>query len=83
MLELTAKALASDPELADVKDYVEDSGEGRWTVEEAIDKAVPLPAITLALFRRFASRQDESFSRKLIAALRKEFGGHEVRLKDE
>jgi 6-phosphogluconate dehydrogenase len=78
LLDLAASALARDPELKDVSDWVEDSGEGRWTVQTAIDNAVPAPAITLSLFRRFASRQDESFSNKLLAALRKEFGGHEV-----
>ena len=78
LLDLAATALARDPELKDVSDWVEDSGEGRWTVQTAIDSAVPAPTITLSLFRRFASRQDESFSNKLLAALRKEFGGHEV-----
>ncbi len=82
LLELAANALRSDPELADVSDYVEDSGEGRWTVESAIDNAVPTPAIATALFARFASRQDASFSGKLLAALRKEFGGHAVRQKE-
>jgi 6-phosphogluconate dehydrogenase len=77
LLDLAATALAQDPELKEVSDWVEDSGEGRWTVHTAIDSAVPAPAITLSLFRRFASRQEESFSNKLLAALRKEFGGHE------
>jgi 6-phosphogluconate dehydrogenase len=79
LLDLAAKALASDPGLEDVAGYVEDSGEGRWTVETAIDNAVPAPVITLSLMRRFSSRQEESFSNKLIAALRREFGGHSTR----
>jgi 6-phosphogluconate dehydrogenase len=79
LLDLAAHALENDPNLERVAGYVEDSGEGRWTVEAAIDAAVPAPAITLSLFRRFASRQDESFSNKMLAALRKEFGGHAVR----
>ena len=62
-----------------IRGYVDDSGEGRWTVNEAIDEAVPAPAITMALFARFASRQDESFAAKVIAALRNEFGGHAVK----
>jgi 6-phosphogluconate dehydrogenase len=79
LLDLLAGALERSPDLADVAGYVEDSGEGRWTVQTAIDEAVPAPATALALFARFASRQDESFSAKVIAALRREFGGHEVR----
>jgi 6-phosphogluconate dehydrogenase len=79
LLDLLARALERSPDLADVAGYVEDSGEGRWTVQTAIDEAVPAPATALALFARFASRQDESFSAKVIAALRREFGGHEVR----
>lgn len=78
LLDLAASALARDPQLEDVSDWVEDSGEGRWTVQTAIDNAVPAPTIALSLFRRFASRQEESFSNKLLAALRKEFGGHAV-----
>ena len=78
LLDLAAEALAKDPSLGGFSGYVEDSGEGRWTVEAAIDNAVPLPAITAALFARFASRQDDSPQMKLIAALRKEFGGHAV-----
>ncbi len=66
-------------DLASIPAYVEDSGEGRWSVHEAIDRAVPVPTITLSLFRRFASRQDESFSAKVEAALRKQFGGHPVK----
>ena len=82
LLDLLAAALAKDPELARVKGYVEDSGEGRWTVLSAIDEDVPAPVTALSLFARFASRQEESFSAKVIAALRREFGGHAVR-KDE
>lgn len=83
LLDLVGTALARDPELKEVSGWVEDSGEGRWTVQHAIDNAVPAPAITLSLFRRFASRQGESFSNKLLAALRKEFGGHEVRAPED
>jgi 6-phosphogluconate dehydrogenase len=79
LLDLAASALNKDPDLGSIAGYVEDSGEGRWTLETAIDNAVPAPAIALALFRRFASRQDESFSNKMLAALRREFGGHAVR----
>ena len=79
LLDLAARALADDPQLGSVTGFVEDSGEGRWTVEEAVNSAVPAPAITLALFERFASRRDEAFSNRLIAALRREFGGHAVR----
>jgi 6-phosphogluconate dehydrogenase len=78
LLELAAKAFKNDPDLSDIKGYVEDSGEGRWTVQEAINLAVPVPVIALSLFSRFASRQEESFSAKVIAALRHEFGGHKV-----
>ncbi|MFN2525781.1 MAG: phosphogluconate dehydrogenase (NAD(+)-dependent, decarboxylating) [Actinomycetota bacterium] len=83
LLDLIARALVDDPKLEAISDYVEDSGEGRWTVETAIDSAVPTPTIALALFQRFASRQDESFANKVIAALRKEFGGHAVRPKEQ
>jgi 6-phosphogluconate dehydrogenase len=79
LLELCESAFAKDPELASVKDYVEDSGEGRWTVQEAIERNVPAPVLMLSLFARFASRQDSSFSAKVIAALRNEFGGHAVK----
>src|ERR671914_1547163 len=77
--ELAELAFAGDAELASIKGYVEDSGEGRWTVQEAIDLNVPAPMITLSLLARFRSRQDESFSAKVIAALRHEFGGHAVK----
>jgi 6-phosphogluconate dehydrogenase len=66
-------------DLSDIAGYVEDSGEGRWTIEEAINERVPAPAMTLALFARFASRQDESFAAKVSAALRNQFGGHAVK----
>jgi 6-phosphogluconate dehydrogenase len=79
LLDLLASALEKDPGLDRVAGYVEDSGEGRWTVLAAIDEDVPAPVTALSLFARFASRQDESFSAKVIAALRREFGGHAVR----
>ena len=79
LLELTAGALAADPKLASLKPFVEDSGEGRWTVEDAVNKAVPAPTITAALFARFRSRRDNSFADRLLAALRNAFGGHAVR----
>lgn len=78
LLELLEAALRDDPTLADIKGFVVDSGEGRWTVQAAIDEDVPAPVITLSLLARFASRQDESFSAKIIAALRNQFGGHAV-----
>jgi len=81
LLELLHDALEQDPALASVRGYVEDSGEGRWTLEAAMDEDVPAPITALALFGRFASRQDESFSAKAIAALRNEFGGHAVKPK--
>jgi 6-phosphogluconate dehydrogenase len=76
--ELAASALARGASLADIKGYVADSGEGRWTVQEAIDLDVPVPVITLSLLTRFRSRQPDSFGAKVIAALRNEFGGHAV-----
>jgi 6-phosphogluconate dehydrogenase len=79
LLDLLARALEQDPSLEHIKGYVEDSGEGRWTVEQAIDSAVPLHVITAALYARFASRQEESFASKMNAALRNQFGGHAVR----
>ena len=78
LLDLTANALADDADLSEIKGFVPDSGEGRWTVFEAIDLDVPAPIITHALFARFVSRQDESFSAKLLAAMRNQFGGHAV-----
>lgn len=76
--ELLAKALKEDPGLADISGYTEDSGEGRWTVEEAIAHRVPVPVIAASLFARFASRQDDSPTMKAVAALRNQFGGHAV-----
>ncbi|HEY9443357.1 MAG TPA: decarboxylating 6-phosphogluconate dehydrogenase [Gemmatimonadales bacterium] len=77
--ELAERAFAKDTDLTALKGYVEDSGEGRWTVQEAIDLDVPAPVITLSLLARFRSRQADSFGAKVIAALRNEFGGHAVR----
>ncbi|MGZ6124611.1 MAG: phosphogluconate dehydrogenase (NAD(+)-dependent, decarboxylating), partial [Myxococcales bacterium] len=79
LLELLHDALEKDPGLDGLRGYVEDSGEGRWTVQAAIDQNVPAPVITLALQMRIASRQEESFSAKVQAALRNEFGGHAVK----
>jgi 6-phosphogluconate dehydrogenase len=83
LLDLAARALADDPALERIAGYVEDSGEGRWTVEAAVDHAVPVPTIAAALFTRFASRQDDAFANRLLAALRNQFGGHAVRAADE
>ncbi|TQC43788.1 decarboxylating 6-phosphogluconate dehydrogenase [Rhodococcus sp. WS4] len=79
ILDLLVDALTDDPALATISGYTEDSGEGRWTVEEAIAHAVPVPVISAALFARFASRQDDSPAMKAVSALRKQFGGHAVR----
>lgn len=79
LLDLTANALKDDPELPGIKGWVADSGEGRWTVFEAIDQDVPAPVITLSLMARFISRQDESYAAKLLAAMRNQFGGHAVK----
>jgi 6-phosphogluconate dehydrogenase len=79
LLELAEDAFERDPDLAHIKGYVEDSGEGRWTLEEALDHAVPAPALAMSLLMRYRSRQDDSFSAKVLAALRNEFGGHPVR----
>lgn len=79
LLDLMVKALEEDPALAGIAGYVEDSGEGRWTVEEAIANAVPAPAITASVFARFASRQDDSPAMKMVSALRNQFGGHAVK----
>jgi 6-phosphogluconate dehydrogenase len=78
LLELGAQALKANPELKSIRPYVVDSGEGRWTVEAALDLAVPAPVITAALFARFASRQDDAYGLKFLNALRHEFGGHAV-----
>jgi len=79
LLELAERAFADDPDLASVRGYVEDSGEGRWTVIESIERAVPAPVIALSLQSRFRSRQNESFAAKVLAALRNQFGGHAVK----
>ncbi|MCP9448707.1 MAG: decarboxylating 6-phosphogluconate dehydrogenase [Nitrospira sp.] len=79
LLELAAGALKEDQKLEKLKGYVQDSGEGRWMIADAIDKDVPVPTLTAALFTRFRSRQDDSFAEKLLAALRNAFGGHAVK----
>ncbi|MBV8726780.1 MAG: decarboxylating 6-phosphogluconate dehydrogenase [Candidatus Eremiobacteraeota bacterium] len=79
LLELAVLAFKEDPGLKNIRGYVDDTGEGRWTVQAAIDESVPAPVITLSLLSRFASRQDESFSAKVVAALRNQFGGHAVK----
>ena len=79
LLDLTANALKGDQELSDIAGYVSDSGEGRWTVFEAVDLDVPAPIITLSLQQRFISRQQQSFANKLLAAMRNQFGGHAVK----
>ena len=79
LLELAEQALRADRNLEGLKGYVEDSGEGRWTVEDALEKGVPVPAMTLALFTRFRSRQSDAFAEKMLAALRHAFGGHTVK----
>jgi 6-phosphogluconate dehydrogenase len=78
LLELAESAFRKDPELASLQGFVEDSGEGRWTVQQAIDTGVPAPVLASALFQRFSSRMKDSFSDKVLAALRNEFGGHAV-----
>ena len=78
LLDLLVRALEEDPNLDNIKGFVNDSGEGRWTIEEAIAEAVPMPAITASLFARFASRQEDSPAMKAVAALRNQFGGHAV-----
>ncbi len=79
LLELAVSALAPDQDLTRLKGWVADSGEGRWTIQEALDKDVPAPVITLSLLNRFRSRQDDSYQAKMLAALRNEFGGHAVK----
>ncbi len=79
LLELAASALKQDPKLDQLKGYVQDSGEGRWMIADAIEKDVPVPTLTTALFTRFRSRQEQSFAEKMLAALRNAFGGHAVR----
>jgi 6-phosphogluconate dehydrogenase len=78
LLELTARALDADPTLSGLTGYVEDSGEGRWTLQEAIERAVPMPALTASLFTRFRSREDNPFAERMLSALRNQFGGHAV-----
>ena len=79
LLDLTANALAEDSQLSDIRGWVADSGEGRWTAFEAIDLDVPAPIITLALQMRFISRQKDSYAARLLAAMRNQFGGHAVK----
>ncbi|HLF28070.1 MAG TPA: decarboxylating 6-phosphogluconate dehydrogenase [Anaerolineae bacterium] len=81
LLDLTAAALEDDPALSNIRGYVQDSGEGRWTIQEAIDLDVPAPVITLSLYQRFVSRQGESYAAQLLAAMRNQFGGHAVKSK--
>ena len=76
LLDLTALALANEEEFEKVKGWVEDSGEGRWTVDEAVSRGVPAPVLAISLFQRFSSRQPDSFAAKIVAALRNQFGGH-------
>jgi 6-phosphogluconate dehydrogenase len=78
LLDLLVLALEEDADLGQIQGFVEDSGEGRWTLEEAINHAVPMPVIAAALFARFSSRQDDSPAMKAVAALRNQFGGHAV-----
>jgi len=82
LLELAVNALKEDPKLEQLKDFVQDSGEGRWTVQTAMDFDVPAHVITASLFTRFQSRQKESFAMKMLAALRNQFGGHAVKTKE-
>jgi 6-phosphogluconate dehydrogenase len=81
LLDLTAAALTEDTDLAGIEPWVEDSGEGRWAVEESVELAVPLPVISIALQARFRSRQQDAFGFKMLAAMRNQFGGHAVRRK--
>lgn len=82
LLELAERVFEQDPALSSIRGYVEDSGEGRWTIIESIEKNVPAPVLTLSLLMRFRSRQEDSFGAKVIAALRNEFGGHAVKRAD-
>jgi 6-phosphogluconate dehydrogenase len=81
LLDLLVLAFEKDPGLQGIRGYVDDSGEGRWTLQDAIDKAVPMPGLAGALFARFSSRQPDAFAAKVNAALRNEFGGHAVKAK--
>ena len=83
LLELAEDAFRKDPKLDDITGYVEDSGEGRWTVQQAVETGVPVPVMALSLFQRFRSRQRDPFADRVIAALRREFGGHSVALPRE
>jgi 6-phosphogluconate dehydrogenase len=83
LLDLTANALSEDVELSELRGYVNDSGEGRWTAQEAIDLAVPAPVITTSLFARFDSRRTDAYGNKMLAAMRNQFGGHAVKKTDE
>jgi 6-phosphogluconate dehydrogenase len=76
LLDLTAAALAADPKLEAFQGRVSDSGEGRWTIEAAIDESVPVPVLSAALFARFSSRGEADFSNRILSAMRHEFGGH-------
>jgi 6-phosphogluconate dehydrogenase len=76
LLDLTAAALATDGRLEGFSGYVQDSGEGRWTVHEAVDSAVPAPVLSAALYARFRSREERSFADRILSAMRKGFGGH-------
>jgi 6-phosphogluconate dehydrogenase len=82
LLDLTATALSEDADLAGIQPWVEDSGEGRWTVEESVELAVPIPVISIALQARFRSRQEDAFGFKMLAAMRNQFGGHGVRRRE-
>ena len=82
LLDLAVLAFKADPGLANIRGYVDDTGEGRWTIEAAIDQSVPAPVITMSLLSRFVSRQQESFSAKVVAALRNQFGGHAVKAEE-
>jgi 6-phosphogluconate dehydrogenase len=79
LLDLVADALAQDPSLGSLSDWVDDSGEGRWTVQDSIDQAIPAPVLTLALQMRFASRQQPSYAGKILNAMRAGFGGHAIK----
>jgi len=79
LLDLTANALKDDQELSDIRGWVSDSGEGRWTIFEAIDQDVPAPVIMMSLMARFYSRREDAYSDKLLAAMRNQFGGHAVK----
>jgi 6-phosphogluconate dehydrogenase len=83
LLDLIERALRDDPRLEEIRGWVADSGEGRWTVQEGIETGVPLPVLSLALMARFRSRQDDTFADRLLAALRNQFGGHAVKPRDQ